>query len=456
MENHIYSAFAPLSDELSQNPCNNIPKPNKAQLAFQELELGLFIHYGMITYSGYSRTGQESPMEFNPAALDCDNWMQVAKAMGAKFAVLTARHQEGFCLWPTGTTDFSVKNSPYKNGKGDIVREFVDACRRHGIKPCLYHCSYMDAHHLFKPGDPFQWHKEWFSTTRKRFSEPGAAERFTALQRGQIRELLTDYGDITYLWLDHITETQGILDPAAVEGFWNEIAKEARACQPECILLKCDIYLSRDMEVKGGVHGGRAAYPLWHACRRVDINEGQKDPVPDPVNGDQYLVWESNTIFSGDWFWNGDHVKPVDEMMGHYYATIGRGSTFLANFAPAPDGRMTDKVLKFAGAFGEKVKNIYAHQLAACEYIRDSAELKLPQEPFTHIEIMEDLREGQKIAAYKIEIMKHGRWHLLEEGLSIGHKRLHHIQPATGDAIRIRCTQKLADNPQIRRFAVYR
>lgn len=456
MSNNKRCILAPMPDAQSQNPCNTIPKPSKAQLAFQELELGLFIHYGMLTYTDYSDPGQHSPKEFNPTALDCDNWMETAKAMGAKFAVLTARHQEGFCLWPTRTTEYSIKNSPYKDGKGDIVREFVEACHKHGIKPCLYHCSLMDAHHIFKPGDPVEWREEWFTTTNKRLAEPGALDRLIAIERQQIRELLTEYGDIAYLWLDHITETQGILDPEMVETFWAAIIEEARACQPECLLLKCDIFLTRDNEAKTGVHGGRAAYPLWHACRRVDTNEGQQDPIPDPINGDQYLVWESNTIFSGDWFWNGDYVKPVDEMMEHYYATIGRGSTFLANFAPAPDGRMTDKVLEYAKAFGERIKAIYAHPIAVVENTGERAELQLNSEPFTHIEIMEDLREGQKIAAYTIEILKNGIWRTLGEGQSIGHKRLHRTDPVIADAIRIQCTEKFADNPQIRRFAVYK
>ena len=447
--------MSPLPDEQSQSIVNKLPKPNMQQLKFQELELGLFLHYGMITYTRYERTGQENPCEFAPSSLDCDTWMRTAKAMGAKFAVLTVRHQEGFCLWPTKTTEFSVKNSLYKNGKGDVVREFVDACREYDIKPCLYICPYMDAHNLFQPNDPFEWHVEWFNTTKMRYSDPETAKRFIEIQREQIRELLTEYGEITYLWLDHITETQGILDPDAVDSFWEVIIDEARACQPKCILLKVDLYLSRDRDAAGGVHGGRAAYPLWHSCKRVDTNEGQQDPIPDPVNGNQYIIWESNTIFSGDWFWNGDYVKPVDEMMEHYYATIGRGSTFLANFAPAPDGRMTDKVLEYAVEFGGRIKKIYEKPLAFVENTISEAELILPAISFTHIEIMEDLREGQKIAEYIIEILRGNKWHRIADGQSVAHKRLHKIEPTAADAIRFKCTKSFADRPLVRRFSVY-
>lgn len=456
MERRRFCKLAPFLDEQSQNPINPLPKPSKAQLAFQDLELGLFIHYGMITYTRYSDPGRHSPDKFNPSALDTDNWMEVAKAMGAKFAVLTVRHQEGFCLWPTRSTEYSIKNSPYKNGKGDVVREFVESCHRYGIKPCFYHCSLMDAHHLFQPSDPYEWHKEWFETTNRRLSEPGAFERFLSIQKQQIRELLTEYGEITYLWLDHITETQGILIPELIERFWCEIVAEARSLQPNCLLLKCDVFLTRDKEAKTGVHGGRAAYPLWYACRREDTPEGLQDPIPDPINGDQYIVWESNTIFSGDWFWNGDYVKPVEEMLEHYYLTIGRGSTFLPNFAPAPDGKMTDKALRYAKAFGDKIKSIYENPIATLENAGESFEIALYNEPFTHIEIMEDLREGQKIAGYKIEILKNGIWERLAEGESIGHKRLHRFEPISAEAVRFSITKSFWEKPRIRKFTIYK
>ena len=137
--------LAPLADALSTSEVNRLPKPNADQLAFQDLELGLFIHFGMTTFTdeGTGARGSHPPEVFNPTALDCDNWMEVAKTMGARFAVLTARHEEGFCLWPTQTTDYSIRHSSYQCGRGDVVREFVDACRRHGIKPCLYHPSYI-------------------------------------------------------------------------------------------------------------------------------------------------------------------------------------------------------------------------------------------------------------------------------------------------------------------------
>lgn len=446
----------PLKDEISTNPVNDLPKPNRAQYDFMQLEMGLFIHYGMNTYSGQGTggTGRFSPEIFNPTELNCDNWMEVAKAMGAKYAVLTARHEEGFCLWPTNTTDYSVRNSPYKNGKGDIVREFVEACRRHGIKPCLYISSYMDAHHIFKPGDPILWHQEWFKTTRERLAEPGAADRFTKMQVEQIRELLTNYGPITYLWLDHIGETQGILDPVAVDKFWVQIVDQARRLQPACLLMSMDVALTADTQTEGGVHGGRAAYPLWYASKRKDSKVMQGWPEAARDNGDQFIVWESNTIFSGGWFWNGPKVKSVEEMKEHYFYTVGRGSTFLPNFAPDKSGLMTETVMERAKAFGNFI-NLFNQGIAETSGNGNVLELKLPEASSVgHVLIMEELREGQKVLAYTIEERrKDGSWAVVAEGQSIGNKRIHQIEPVKTDALRLRITETAAEGVKIKRFA---
>lgn len=446
----------PVPDRISTGT-SHLPKPTSAQLSFQDLELGLFVHYGMGTYTGSDNRGRDDPHNFRPQEVDCDNWMRTAKAMGARFAVFTTRHEEGFCLWPTRTTAYSVSSSPYRDGRGDIVREFVEACRRHDIKPCLYHPSFTDAHHVFQPGDPITWYEEWFRTTNGRLGERGALERFIAMQREQLHELLTDYGDITYLWLDHMTETQGILSAPMVTQFWDAITEEARHCQPDCLLLKCDVYLSRDGQAQTGVHGGRAAYPLWYACRREDTERSLREPIPDPINGTQYVVWESNTIFSGNWFWDGEtRLKSVDDMLEHYYATVGRGATFLPNFAPSPDGRMTKAVLKSASEFGERVRAIYGRPVAVAVDGVSSAELRTNSQLVTHLEIMEDLTDGQKIAAYRIDTLKNGKWELLLEGESVGHKRLHRLDGIVVDNIRFSCTQELAPSPRVRRFAAYR
>ncbi|MDR3707738.1 MAG: alpha-L-fucosidase [Capsulimonadaceae bacterium] len=438
----------------AQRASDGVPVPSVEQLAFQDLELGLFIHYGMTTYTGESApNGQEPVSTFAPENVDCDDWVTLAQEMGARFAVFTARHEEGFCLWPTSTTAYSIAHSAYRGGKADLVREFVDACRCKGITPCLYHPSYMDGHHLFAPEDDRRWHKAWFESTNLRLASNKRFEEFLEMQRMQIHELLTNYGPIAYLWLDHIGETQGILNPEQIDRFWAEIVAEARRCQPSCLLLKADIYLSRDRECGAGVHAGRAAGAVWHTCEREDTGEGQSDPLANPEHGTEYVAWESNTIFSGDWFWNGEFVKRLDTMIEHYYATVARGSTFLPNFAPNPAGRMPECAHRHAKLLGDWIAATFGSPLAMSNPHDDALELGAPA-IVDHIEIAEDLSNGQRIMAYEVEGRWRGEWKPIVNGTSVGHKRILRIKPDWFSAVRIRVTRALG-TPRIKRIAAY-
>jgi alpha-L-fucosidase len=145
----------------------SLVKPTQQQINFADWEVGAFIHYGLNPFTDQEHgDGQESPSKFNPTNLDVEQWVITAKSMGAKYVCLTARHEGGFCLWPSKTTEYTIANSPYKNGKGDIVREFVDACRKHGLIPALYHTAGFDANATLGKykGDlklPLDWMTTW-------------------------------------------------------------------------------------------------------------------------------------------------------------------------------------------------------------------------------------------------------------------------------------------------------
>ncbi len=448
-------AAIPVRDGLSTPSADGLARLNAAQQRFYDLEMGLFIHFGLATFNdrGCHNDGFLPAACFNPGALDCHDWMRVASAMGARYVCMTARHEDGFCLWPTATTDYGVAGSPWRGGRGDVVREFVNACRAHELLPCLYHSSYHDGHHTFQPGDDTTWHKPWFATQRERLAAPGMADTFTAMQCRQVEELLSNYGPIGYLWMDHFGETQGILDPAAVEAFWLAIVDTARRCQPDCLLLGPDVWLTRG-ENTGGVHGGAAAYPLWTAHRREIEPSGQSWMVADP-HGPLAGVWESNTIFSGGWFWNGPGAKAVAQMIEHYYLTVGRGATFLPNFAPDPRGLMTDEVHACAAAFGDAIRGIESGIVGEAAGTGTTLELALPAPgEVNHVVLMEDLAAGQRVCRFRVEGLADGRWTALAQGETIGHKVILRVPPARIAAARLHCESLTAAAPQIRRFAV--
>jgi len=412
-----------------------IPLPSAKQLAFQELELGLFIHFGLSTYTGQSPgDGKQPASMFNPKNLDCEQWMKVAKDMGATYVMLTARHEGGFCLWPSETTEYSVKNSPWKNGKGDVVKEYVDAARKYGLKVGIYHASWHDA-------NQFDWMDlNYFA------DKPEELERFTRLQLAQLTELLTNYGEIDMMWFDHHD-----CPHAGAGQFWRRVDKLVGALQPNCMIFGNDYWLN-------GGHSGEAHYPLWYG-----VNNGDGTIHSRPVDSDSrhgnpygkfYVAWEANTIFSGNWFYNGPAVKPLPEMIDAYYKSIGRGTNFLPNFAPDKRGLMPPEVVKSAKEFGDELRKRFGNKIASTS---GKKEIKLSLAKKTNINnivIMEDVSQGQKVAAFEIDVNTANGWETIYKGQTIGHK--HIVQSAhETDRLRFRVTESVNDNVIIREFAVY-
>ena len=214
--------------------------PTPQQLGWQDLEFGLFVHFGINTFTGREwGDGTEDPALFYPTALDCRQWARVAKEAGMRYAILTAKHHDGFCLWPTETTAHSVKSSPWRDGKGDVVREFVDACREEGILPGLY-CSPWDRN-------------------APCYSDPKAYSEFYARQ---LEELCSNYGPLVQLWFDG----------AGSEGYtydWDRIIGTVRRLQPDAVIFQMG-----DPDIRwGGNELGYGSPDLWTTVdeSRLDV-----------------------------------------------------------------------------------------------------------------------------------------------------------------------------------------
>jgi alpha-L-fucosidase len=412
-----------------------IPLPSAKQLAFQELELGLFIHFGLDTYTGQSAgDGKQPGSMFNPTNLDCEQWMKVAKDMGAKYVMLTVRHEGGFCIWPSETTEYSVRNSPWKNGKGDVVKEYVDAARKFGLKVGLYHASWHDA-------NQFDWRDlNYFA------DKPGELERFTRLQLAQLTELLTNYGEIDMMWFDHHD-----CPHAGANQFWRRVDKLVGALQPNCMIFGNDYWLN-------GGHSGEAYYPLWYGSNKGDGTIHSRPVDNDSRHGNPFgkffVAWEANTIFSGNWFYNGPVVKPLPEMIDAYYKSIGHGTNFLPNFAPDKSGIMPPEVVKSAKEFGDELRKRFGNKIAGTS---GKKEIKLSLAKKTNVNnivVMEDISQGQKVAAFEIDAKKNGKWKIIYSGQTIGHKHIVPVELET-DELRFRSMKSLDDAVIIREFAVY-
>lgn len=470
----------------------DLAKPKQKQINFADWEVGAFLCLDLNQFiDAEHHDGQEPPSKFNPTALDAEQWIIIAKNMGARYAVITARHEGGFCLWPSKTTDYTVAGSPYKNGKGDIVREYVDACRKHGLKVGLYHTATFDAHAVLG-GDYVSWGTQklplkWNSPERgiafkeayKRF--PGLKERYRKVQLEQMRELLTWYGPIDYMWSDHWNAQDR-------NGLWYAITKLVEELQPNMVFHGVDSWVP-------GNETGHVLYPMWNA---VDTKDGTvySRPVAGTTANNNYGLLEgdvprgspfgkfwrvrectTNSGFAyGGWFWHPSHIRETYprmlwEHLDLYYRTVGLGANTIINLVIDDRGLVPDDIAAAAKTFGDDIKKRFSNPIAETKGTGNVVELKWgePTEINT-IVTMENIVNGQRVLKYTLEAFVNGKWEKLEPRnrliaqkpydnnpgyRTIGHKKIDRVKPVKTNRIRFRCLEFVAE-PDIRRLAVFK
>lgn len=379
----------------------------------------MFFHFGIRTfYPGHKDfDNRDMPPEgFNPTELDCEQWIRTAKAAGAKYAVLTAKHHDGFALWPSKYTEYSVAGTPYKNGKGDIVREYTDACRKYGIKVGLYY-------------SPAQWGKYAVPFTE--------SKEYDDYFINQIGELLTNYGRIDYLWFDGCGSEGHEYDR-------KRIVEAINAMQPD-ILTFCDPEWSPGIRWIGNEDGYASLYnPL--TVSKTDFSElaTEEQALSDAM----FLPAECDCRLRSTWFcdFNEDTLKSTDELFGMYEMSVGHGSNFLINIGPDSRGLLPEADVKrilelrarIDAAYGsplpysapEKNGNVYSLTHLQC----DAPEWAIPSEDKLSncVVISEDLTCGQSVTSFSIygylPSYKKKKI-LLFEGRTVGHRVICKFSP---------------------------
>ncbi|WP_404307604.1 alpha-L-fucosidase [Neorhodopirellula lusitana] len=493
MKRHI-SLFAVLLAITSATAvAQEIAKPSAKQIRFADWEVGAFFHYTLNPFTDQEHgDGQEPPSKFNPTELDVEQWILTAKSMGARYAVLTARHEGGFCLWPSKTTDYTIANSPFRNGNGDLVREFVNACRKHGLGVGLYHTAGFDANAAIGKyeGDmelPLQWSTTWGKAVSEAFrKDPTLRERFKIKQVEQMRELLTWYGPIDFMWSDHWDAT----DP---NGVWRAVTNLARELQPELVFMGPDTWVP-------GNETGHVVYPMWNAVNTVDGTENSRPAAGtgdqttqnsygllegdvrkgDPL-GKYWRVRECTTHMAfhyGGWFWHPDHVKKTYprqtwEHLDLYYRTVGLGANTIINLPPNTRGLIPDNLAAAAKKLGDEIRNRFSQPIATTNAVQtgDVVELNWDQpQQINTVVTMENIEGGQKIAKYTLEAFVDGHWETLEPRNrlvaqkpyngdpgyeTIGHKKIDRVKPVPTNRVRLRCLQSITKPIEIRSLAVF-
>ena len=445
--------FLSVCHAVAQTACG--PVPNENQLRWQQMEVYAFIHYSLNTYTDQEwGFGNEDPQLFNPSDLDCRQWARVCKQAGMRGIIFTAKHHCGFCMWPSAYTDYSVKNSPWKQGKGDVVRELADACREEGLEFAVY-LSPWDRNH-------------------PEYGRPAYVEYF----RNQLRELLTNYGDIFEVWFDGANggdgwygganETRKIDRTTYYE--WPETYKMIRELQPKCLIWNdgSDRGDLRWVGTEAGNvgetnwsllnHDGEVTWPMLHY--------GLED-------GDSWVPGETNTSIRPGWFYHeteNEHVKSLSKLMDTYYKSVGRNSTLLLNFPIAPNGRIhpTDSLRGIA--FKKMIQEVFRENLIASP----PTPLQGERGVVTYtIDIQkgaacnrfvaeEDIRYGQRVKKFSLEAEVDGKWIPLKDELvegsdgltTIGHRRIICFPTIKATKLRFTITDAKC-TPIIKKLGVY-
>ncbi|GAB3276792.1 hypothetical protein GCM10027347_50500 [Larkinella harenae] len=420
--------------------------PSRQQLEFQQRQLGAFIHFGPATYTGSNMMIVPDARVFNPTQLDAEQWIKTAVSFGAKHVVLTAKHHNGFCLWPTATTDYSVKNSPWKNGQGDVVAEFVAACRKYGVKPGLY-ISGGDKHeNCTSTPDPVE----------KRKIVGDVATYFTKFI-AQLHELLSNYGAIDYVWFDGAYDPFGwdVMNGKTMErngtGYGDAIRTMVRNLQPQAV-----VFGSTKPDVRwSGSEQGWATYPLWNTVAPGAWRENWVGP-----ENAGWLPAEANIHTRNKWFWYPDSdktLRSVDFLTKVYLESIGRGANLLINMTPDTSGVIVAAERQRLADFGRNIEAMFSKTVKKLELVSSAEETVIDLSKKTKLgwlEIEEDIAKGQHISTYKLEAWANGQWRTVASGSTIGRKRIQPIDTLEAGRLRFSATTSRPDIP-LKQITVY-
>ncbi len=392
-------------------------KPTSRQLEFQSWEMGLFIHFGIRTfYEGHKDWDGKamSPAKFNPSQLDCGQWARTIKEAGGNYMVMTAKHHDGFANWPSAYTDYSVASSPWKNGRGDVVSEFTDACREYGLKIGLY----------YSPAD----------INNPDFDNPVAYDDYFINQMSELFD--GNYGNIDMVWFDGAHSEKHQYD-------WTRIIKEIRRQQPDILIFNMG-----DPDYRWcGNEDGFAEYPNWNATETVNFSifteEKQKSP-----GGKAWLPQECDfRIRDPNWFFSendANTVKSAEELLGNYYYSVGRGANMLLNIAPDRRGMLPEPDCDSLISMGKKIKRRFKEPVFSIDaFTRKGNKWEhCLQNPVSHansylidhVIIRENLSGGESVKKFRISALMHhygglGKTVKVFEGYNIGNKAICSFPP---------------------------
>ena len=447
-------------------PAALLPIPSESQLAWHEMEMNAFVHFTTNTFTGKEwGYGDEQPSIFNPSEFNADQWVSTFKETGFKGVILTCKHHDGFCLWPSQYTEHSVKNSSWENGKGDVVRAVADACKKYDLKFGIY-LSPWDRNH-------------------KDYGTPAYIEYY----RNQLTELFTNYGPVFEMWFDGANGGDGFYggkrEKRSINGStyydWPTTLDLVRKMEPNIIFFSDAGPGVRWVGNERGIAGETnwntiSADTLYAGKAGIEklLNEGSE-------NGNQWIPAEVDVSIRKGWFYHAEEdslVKTPEKLFEIYLTSVGRGSTLLLNMPPDRRGlihendvnalkgfrSILDKELKTNLALNANVEattyrgeddqfsaanitdgNNETYWTTDDDITTGSLEIRLGTvQNIRYILLQEYIKLGQRVKNFSIEVWKDNAWQEVAAATTIGYKRIIKIAPATTDKVRIKITASRA------------
>ena len=424
--------------------------PSEAQLKWADSEIGVLIHFDMPVFEpGYDFRKDwnyhPDPSIFNPKELNTDQWVEAAKTAGATYAILVAKHCSGFSLWPTKAHPYSVKNSPWKNGQGDVVKDFIASCKKYGLKSGIYASTTANGYlKVDNPGKVVS-------------GNPQEQKRYNEIVEMQLTELWSDYGDLFEVWFDG-----GVLPPEK-GGF--DVLAMLQKYQNRAIAFQGPFGYENNIRWVGNEEGV-APYPCWSSADSTTSASGVVEIKG--LNGNpKGLFWcpgESdfplhlNSSFQGGWFWHegqDDKLRTLDELKNKYCKSVGRNTNMLLGIVVDNRGLVPDADVKRLNEFGQMIKRNFSNLIGQTSGSGDEFTVKFnSSKQVEYVVIMEDIAKGERILEYKLLGLKDDKWQSLGKGTSVGHKRIEVINGVIFSAIRLEIT-KSDGMPILRSLACY-
>jgi alpha-L-fucosidase len=416
-------------------------KPSPQQVAWQDLEIGAIIHFGPNTFMDREwGDGTADPSVFNPTSVDPEQWMQAAKAAGIKYVVFVAKHHDGFCLWPTAKSLYSIKSSPWKEGQGDLVRDVATAARKYGLKFGIYL-------------SPWDRHEPTYQDS----------SAYDGYYLAQLQELVTSYGELVEFWLDGAGSAGHVYD-------FNRYVDNLRVYQPNTLIF-ADAALLKYGDIRWvGNEDGSAPEDNWN--------------VLDLRGYVRYRPAEADTpLRKTHWFWHPHDetsLKSVSELLDTYDRTVGRGAQLMIGLAPDNRGLLPDADVLRLKEFGEAIRSIYAPEKNLAARATNAATFRgaVDSNPgtmwsapegshsavidlafahpisFDRALTMEWLVDGQKVQKYAIQVMDGAQWKTVYSGNTIGHKKIDFFPRTRTQHVRLNILSATS-TPRIREFQLF-